>query len=87
MGSVQRLDSRRILSRIRSVGVVLLFLACTVSGGCRNVDFYEREAFADRLMEFEPDPIETHFFQKSYYSREGGVGGFGTAAGGGCGCY
>ena len=41
----------------------------------------------DKVMAFDASGSETHFYQKSYYSREGSVGGFGTTGGGGCGCY
>jgi hypothetical protein len=38
-------------------------------------------------MAFDTDPSEMHFQQKVFYSMEGSAGGFGSSAGGGCGCY
>lgn len=55
--------------------------------GCQRVAFYERQHLQDRIMTFTESPSEVHFYQKSYYSREGSVGGIGSSAGGGCGCY
>ena len=55
--------------------------------GCRNTEFYERERLIDPIMNMAGSGSEIHFQQKCYYSREGSVGGFGSSAGGGCGCY
>jgi hypothetical protein len=57
------------------------------ASGCNTVEFWEREAFADPVMDFAEDPTEVHIYQKVYYSGEGAAGGIGTSAGGGCGCY
>ena len=66
----------------------LLFAALLVlAGGCNTVEYYEKEAFLDPVMAFETNAAETHFHQKVIYSMEGSVGGIGTSAGGGCGCY
>lgn len=56
-------------------------------GSCREVQFSEKERLVDPIMVFESDRTETHFFQNSFYSREGSAGGIGATAGGGCGCY
>ena len=61
---------------------VALFLS-----GCRTVAFYEKEAFADPVMDMGGGPGVVHLHQKVLYSMEGSAGGVGTTAGGGCGCY
>ena len=66
------------------VGALLLSL---VTSGCGGVAFYERQAFANPVMQAEPDRSETHFRQKVQYSREAAIGGIGETAGRGCGCY
>lgn len=67
----------------------LLALICLLAAvsGCQNVEYYERERLSSTLMQLADSPSEVHFWQKSLYSREGSVGGIGTSAGGGCGCY
>ena len=60
---------------------------CLAGGGCRSVAVYEKARLQDPLMKYEASAQETHFYQKVYYSREGSVGGMGSSAGGGCGCY
>ncbi len=57
------------------------------SSSCKTVEFYEKERLNDPAMKFADDPTEMHLLQKIVYSREGSVGGIGTGAGGGCGCY
>ena len=66
-----------------------LLLALPLLGlcGCPSVDFTERRRLADPIMRLDEGPAEAHFYQKTYYSREASVGGFGSSAGGGCGCY
>ncbi len=54
---------------------------------CNTVEFYEKEAFSDPAMDLAEDPAGIHFEQKVRYSSEGAIGGIGTSAGGGCGCY
>lgn len=66
----------------------LLIAAIPLSlASCKTVEFYEKEHLNDPAMKFDDDPTEVHFVQKCAYSREGSVGGIGTGAGGGCGCY
>ncbi|MBT3293802.1 MAG: DUF4266 domain-containing protein [Verrucomicrobia bacterium] len=60
---------------------------CLVGVGCRSVAVYEKARLQDGLMKYEESAQESHFYQKVYYSREGSVGGMGSSAGGGCGCY
>ncbi|MDA0322101.1 MAG: DUF4266 domain-containing protein [Verrucomicrobia bacterium] len=63
----------------------LIFIA--LSSGCTTVAFHEKGRLLDPVMAFSEWPTETPFYQKTYYSREGSVGGIGTSAGGGCGCF
>ena len=72
-------------SRVRTV-VVTILLAVGVSG-CAPVPFYEKGRLQDAIMVLEDSATEVHAYQKIYYSREASVGGIGTGAGGGCGCY
>jgi hypothetical protein len=66
----------------------MLLAAISLStSACQTVEFYEKERINDPAMKFDDDPTYTHFMQKTLYSREGSVGGVGTGAGGGCGCY
>lgn len=65
----------------------LLIVVTAMAPGCRQVEFFERERLGNPIMQLADSPTETSFMQKTYYSREGSVGGFGTSAGGGCGCY
>lgn len=69
-----------------AAGVLAAVLLGSTSG-CRSVAFYEKRAFSNPLMDLDEGPTEAHWYQKVYYSDEGAAGGFGTSAGGGCGCY
>jgi hypothetical protein len=71
----------RCLALLLIVGFTLPFSAC------KTVEFYDKARLNDPAMKFDEDPTETHFLQKTAYSREGSAGGIGTGAGGGCGCY
>jgi hypothetical protein len=68
--------------RLRTVVAIVL-----VVSGCQAPDFTERRRLADPIMALDDGPAETHFQQKTFYSREAAAGGVGAAAGGGCGCY
>ncbi len=72
------------ISRTALVVSVLVLLG---TSGCKNVEFYQKQRMNDPAMKFDDDPAQTHFVQKTAYSREGSAGGIGTGAGGGCGCY
>ncbi len=76
-------------SFLRSVLVITLSIvtATLTSCGAVNVKFYEKEHLGGPLMSFAGSATETHFVAKTMYSREASVGGVGTSAGGGCGCY
>lgn len=69
-----------------------LLLATAAAGvaGCAHpppppVQPWQREYLAKRAMRFDADPLEDHFRQHWWGSREGSDLGFGQP-GGGCGC-
>ena len=72
---------------LRGLLCIAMLALAAVLAGCQSVEFYEKEHLNDATMLLEEDPSEVHFLQKVLYSREGSVGGVGTGAGGGCGCY
>jgi hypothetical protein len=68
--------------------LVTLWGACLcAASSCRSVEYYEKEALSDPVMDLAGQPGETHFYQKVFFSIEGAAGGIGRGAGGGCGCY
>jgi len=77
-------SKRAALRGLLCVALLALVAALT---GCQTVEFYEKEQLNDATMLLEEDATEVQFLQKVLYSREGSVGGVGTGAGGGCGCY
>ncbi len=67
-----------------------IFIACAVLGGCGSsrawlVKPHQREYLADRIMRLDANPQEKAADQHILITREGAIGGHGTA-GGGCGC-
>jgi hypothetical protein len=78
---------RSKLAALRYALCFAILALAVVLTGCQTVEFYEKEHLNDATMLLEEDPSEVHFLQKVLYSREGSVGGVGTGAGGGCGCY
>jgi hypothetical protein len=46
---------------------------------------YERQALADPIMSFDPNPVSSSYIDHVFDAREGARGANG-AAGGGCGC-
>lgn len=78
--SYARRGDRRLLVLI--IGGLL-----SLTTACQTVEFYEKGKINDPAMKFEDSATEIHLNQKTAYSREGTVGGIGTGAGGGCGCY
>jgi hypothetical protein len=89
---VNRVDSwkseeRSKLAALRGLLCVAMLALVAVLTGCQTVEFYEKEHLSDATMLLDEDPSEIHFLQKVLYSREGSIGGVGTGAGGGCGCY
>jgi hypothetical protein len=70
----------------RGVALAVLALALT---GCGNIEPwvkpYERQALADPIMAFDPNPVSAAYLDHVYEAREGARGALGSA-GGGCGC-
>ena len=73
--------------KIRAMRIISIITVLFGLTGCAPVAFYQKGRLADPIMSMDSDPSHMHFIQKSTYSREGSVGGIGTGAGGGCGCY
>lgn len=63
-----------------------LLLAASASA-CNTVEFYEKAAFSNPVMDLGTNATLGPAEQKVVYSTEGAAGGLGTSAGGGCGCY
>ena len=67
---------------------MLLGTALAVTG-CGNIEPwvrpYERQALADPIMSFDPNPVSTAYLDHVFDAREGARGANGSA-GGGCGC-
>ena len=79
---------RKTLAYIQVAYFLVIFvLVLLLTTGCETVEFYQKQHLVNEIMVFGPDPAEVHFAQKVHYSREGSIGGIGTGAGGGCGCY
>jgi hypothetical protein len=54
--------------------------------GCATTRFYDRQCLADRAAAFDQDRQVLYLRDKIEAAREGGFGGFGGSAAGGCGC-
>lgn len=77
-----------LISRATPVAIApVLILTLLTTTGCTSVAYHEKAKLVSPIMAFDEGPTEIHFYQKTYYSREGSIGGIGTTAGGGCGCY
>ena len=67
----------------------LIFLAVSLSlcgcAGLGKVQAWEKGNIAKRSMSFSRDPLEDHYTQHIYASKENSSGGYGVG-GGGCGC-
>ena len=67
----------------------MVLAAAFVVTGCGNIEPwvkpYERQALADPIMSFDPNPVSTAYLDHVYEAREGARGALGSA-GGGCGC-
>jgi len=63
-----------------------LVLAAACLGACATTRYYDRQALADRAMAFDADRQVAYLRDKIEAAREGGLGGFGGATAGGCGC-
>jgi hypothetical protein len=66
-----------------------LLVAALAATGCGNIEPwvkpYERQALADPIMSFDPNPVSSAYIDHVFDAREGARGANG-AAGGGCGC-
>lgn len=74
---------------LRRLLVVAVLLA-TPAAGCvahrpPPIEPWQREHLSKRAMRFDADPLEMHFRQHVFGSREGSDLGYGQP-GGGCGC-
>lgn len=80
----------------RRLGRMLCHLLCgvaalaatTTAAGCAHrppIEPWQREHLAKRALRFDTDPMEMHFRQHAFGSREGSDLGYGQP-GGGCGC-
>lgn len=68
--------------------ICALLLVVLMLGACARepwVKPYEREALANPLMSFNPDPIADAYLLHVYEVREAARGG-NRSSGGGCGC-
>lgn len=54
--------------------------------GCQTTRYYQRRHVADRCMQFDSNGRLVYIRNKIEAAREGGLGGFGSASAGGCGC-
>jgi hypothetical protein len=69
--------------------VALALLAVLTLGACGNIEPwvkpYERQALADPIMSFDPNPVSSAYTDHVFEAREGARGALG-GSGGGCGC-
>ena len=65
----------------------LLFIFALIATSCTNTKYHPDSRLFNSTMNLSEGRSETNIYQKTYYSREGSVGGIGSIAGGGCGCY
>jgi Domain of unknown function (DUF4266) len=67
----------------------MLLVTAIAATGCGNIEPwvkpYERQALADPIMSFDPNPVSTAYLDHVFEAREGARGALGSA-GGGCGC-
>jgi len=68
---------------LAALAVLALGAAAT---GCGVTRYHERQRLADRAASFDPDRPVVYLRDKIEAAREGGFGGFGGSAAGGCGC-
>ena len=73
----------------RTVCTLAAIAAAAALSGCGNIEPwvkpYERQALADPIMSFDPNPVSTAYTHHVYEAREGARGALG-GSGGGCGC-
>ena len=66
--------------RLAGAGLILLLAACS------GPKATEKGYLARRLMQLDPNDLETSYQNKVFFSREVSGGRPGHSAGGGCGC-
>ena len=71
-------------------GRFLGIAACVLTlSACGNIEPwvkpYERQALADPIMSFDPNPVSSAYTDHVFEAREGARGALG-GSGGGCGC-
>ena len=71
------------MRRLIRISAALLVLGL---GACSNVAFNEKQTLGRRIMQFDPNDLETSYQNKVLFSREVSGGRPGHSAGGGCGC-
>ena len=77
--------------RKRGKGYELFAIAlCVLTlSACGNIEPwvkpYERQALADPIMSFDPNPVSSAYTEHVFEAREGARGALG-GSGGGCGC-
>ncbi len=69
----------------KSVLLLCLLGAASLTTGCQNVQPWERGTLAQRVMSPERDPLGDTLGEHMWFSREAASGGKGVG-GGGCGC-
>jgi hypothetical protein len=79
----------RTTDHARRAARLSLCAALVALSGCSSfepwVKPYERAAFADPIMAFDPNPVSSAYTHHVYEAREGARGASGSS-GGGCGC-
>jgi hypothetical protein len=72
--------------RAGTVMVVLALAGAAILSGCQTTRYFERSRLADRAMAMDGSGGLVYIRNKIEAAREGGFGGFGASAAGGCGC-
>jgi hypothetical protein len=74
--------------RLKAIALLLCVSLATLTG-CGNIEPwvkpYERQALADPIMSFDPNPVSSAYTDHVFEAREGARGALG-GSGGGCGC-
>lgn len=74
----------RAITKLCAIAAAALMLSA-----CANIEPwvkpYEREALADPIMSFDPNPVSSAYTDHVFEAREGARGALG-GSGGGCGC-
>ena len=68
-----------------SVRILAGFLILCL-GACTDLTSYDKQNLNRRIMQFDPNDLETSYQNKVFFSREVSGGRPGHSAGGGCGC-